>query len=226
MAIILCIDTATDICSVAVSRNGQVEGYSAAEAVNSHAENINLLIDKSLKLSNTSFQQLDAIAVSMGPGSYTSLRVGAATVKAIAMTLDIPVIGIGTLVQLAHSVKDDDHKADYIIPMIDARRMEVYTSTYNGAMELIDAPQSLVLDAGSYESFHNSKVLFVGNGANKMEQLTNSETWNIRSIANTADQLVPMVEAYYQKKLFISAIKFTPLYLKSPNITQSKKELF
>lgn len=226
MAIILCIDTATEVCSVAVSRNGNIDNYTASETGNTHAEDINILIEKILGLSGICFQDLDAVAVSMGPGSYTSLRVGAATVKAIALALNIPIIGIGTLEQLARKASESHSGIDYIIPMIDARRMEVYTSTYSGQMEMVEEAQSIVLDENTYESTCMSNVLFVGNGAFKVRNFTMPESWIIMDVSNTADQLAALAEEYYQKKLFISAIKFSPIYLKNPNITQSKRELF
>ena len=132
MPIILQLETSTDVCSVAISKDGKLINIAESQVLNSHSEVITLLIQSCLKESDLLISQINAIAISDGPGSYTSLRVGAATAKGLCYGLNIPMIAIDSLQILAAGVSQEYiADEDVIIPMIDARRMEVYTAVFD-----------------------------------------------------------------------------------------------
>jgi tRNA threonylcarbamoyladenosine biosynthesis protein TsaB len=229
MSLILNIESATDICSVAISQNTSVLALKETKG-NDHAANITLLIKACLEETKTSLTDLKAVAVSHGPGSYTSLRVGASTAKGICYALDIPLLVISTLEALAlaayHEVGDANA---YYCAMIDARRMEVYTSTHAvqeaNNFNLVETTRPLVIEENSFEHlFHiPKKVFFAGNGVTKVQGVVKSELANYLNIECSAQHLPPLSMAAYLKQDFYNIAEYTPHYLKPPNITVSKK---
>lgn len=226
MAKILCIDTATGSCSVAVSIDGKLLCSEKVDDDYKHSEFLNLLIQECLKTCNLEFKDLKAVALSSGPGSYTSLRVGTATAKAICFALNIPLISIETLFALAHQMRIERPGADFYIPMIDARRMEVYTQTFDANLEILSDVESIILDEHSYLDNRHNNVVFGGDGANKFRDLRISKNWEFFDVKCLAENMIAIADVYYKKKLFVSTLNFSPLYLKKPNITQSKREPF
>jgi len=172
MATILCIETATTNCSVAISVNGSV--ISLQEDNNnqySHAERLHSYIDAALNKGGLKRAQLEAIAVSKGPGSYTGLRIGVSAAKGLCFALDIPLISTSTLESLAHQIKNDD---GVIIPMLDARRMEVYSAVFNNQKKQIRETKAEVLYEESFSTFLNEgKVYFIGDGVEKFKAICN-----------------------------------------------------
>ena len=145
MALILNIETATDICSISLSKGQDIIGIKKATEAYQHASKITLLISACFEGTNYKLNDLDAIAISKGPGSYTALRIGTATAKGICYTLQKPLIAVDSLQALALATMDiDDQKALYI-PMIDARRMEVYTAIFDNQNQEIIAPHAAVI---------------------------------------------------------------------------------
>lgn len=166
MAFILNIETATTNCSVSLSKHGETlvlkEDYNNNY---SHAERLHVYIDEVLKEANFNSKDLDAIAISKGPGSYTGLRIGVSAAKGLCFALDKPLISLPTLQVLAHQVKAKD---GIIIPMIDARRMEVYSAVFNANYNQIRETQAQVLDENTFtEYLEKGKVYFIGNGVEK-----------------------------------------------------------
>lgn len=225
MAKILCIDTATGPCSVAVAIDGKAVAGRLVEEAYRHSEKLNALIGECLTETAMEFKDLDAVALSSGPGSYTSLRVGAATAKAICFALDIPLISIGTLFALAGKMRETA-PAEFYIPMIDARRMEVFTGVYDEKLNEVGGPVSMILDTTSYETLKDRRVVLGGDGSGKFKAFGTPPRWEFSEIVCSAENLTAPAEVYYKKKLFVSLFNFTPLYLKKPNITQSKREPF
>lgn len=225
MAKILCLDTATGPCSVAVSIDGKSASYRFMEENYRHSEVLNKLIGECLKEAGLVFKDLDAVALSSGPGSYTSLRVGTAAAKAICFVLNIPLISIGTLYTLAHKMREQV-EAEFYVPMIDARRMEVFTHMYDSTLNPVGEIESRILDNESYEEWRDRKMIFGGDGAVKFKTAELSPYWEFSEIICSAMNLIVPAEEYYKKKLFVSVLNFTPLYLKKPNITSAKREPF
>ena len=169
MATILCLETATTNCSVALSVNGSVtalkEDYSNQY---SHAERLHVFIEEVLQKANIEKSQLDAIAVSKGPGSYTGLRIGVSAAKGLCFALDIPLISIPTLDALASKVE----AAITVVPMLDARRMEVYSAVYSENKKQVRETLAEILDVNSFENLLAvGKTAFIGNGVAKFQEI-------------------------------------------------------
>jgi tRNA threonylcarbamoyladenosine biosynthesis protein TsaB len=232
MSLILNIESATDICSIAISRDNELLG--SKELVgNLHAEKMTLLINECLAACNIRLNDLDAIAISNGPGSYTSLRIGASTAKGLCYALDLPLIAIDTLETLALAAFNEigDKEALYC-PMIDARRMEVYTATYQysettGALENIEPMHPKIIDGESYSDFlqKNKKIYLCGNGAEKTSEVLSNSYIFILPIECSARYLYILSNQAYVEKRFEDMAYHTPQYLKAPNITTPKSRL-
>ena len=154
MAAILNIETSTDVCSVALTYDGQVVAQREDYRGHNHATLLSGYIKDCMDEAKNKNLKLDAIAVSIGPGSYTGLRIGLSEAKGLAYALDVPLIGVDTLAIMAVTVMFSDFFDSDVMfaPMIDARRMEVYTAVYNYALETFLAPTPLILDENSYRS--------------------------------------------------------------------------
>ena len=170
MALILCLETATTNCSVALSKDGALLALKEDKSNNySHAEKLHVFIDEILKENNLQVEDLDAIAVSKGPGSYTGLRIGVSSAKGLCFSLDIPLISIATLASLAAHVKQEK---GFIIPMLDARRMEVYSAVFDQKLEEIRETRAEVLDENSFTDYlEKNNTVFIGNGVEKFQDI-------------------------------------------------------
>src|SRR5471030_2964914 len=151
---ILQIETATTVCSVALSKDGVVLAVKQMDQRNIHAEVITLYIEELLTTTGTKYSDLDAIAVSCGPGSYTGLRIGVSTAKGLCYALDKPLIAVETLKAMADGMmaqlKDQLAENTLLCPMIDARRMEVFTAVFNNKSEQVTPTAELIVDADSF----------------------------------------------------------------------------
>ncbi|WP_298550001.1 tRNA (adenosine(37)-N6)-threonylcarbamoyltransferase complex dimerization subunit type 1 TsaB [uncultured Algibacter sp.] len=172
MAFILNLETATTNCSVSLSKDGNtIVLKEDNDKSYSHAERLHVYINEVLKEANISSSNLDAIAVSKGPGSYTGLRIGVSAAKGLCFALDKPLISIPTLDALAHQVKVND---GVIVSMLDARRMEVYSAIYDSDYKQLRNTEAQILDKNSFEDYlQKGKVYFVGNGVEKTKTLIN-----------------------------------------------------
>jgi len=170
MAIVLNIETATTNCSVSLSKDGETLVLKEDNSLGySHAETLHIFIDEVFKVSKTKPSDIDAVAVSKGPGSYTGLRIGVSTAKGLCYALNKPLIAIDTLESLAHQVNATE---GFIVPMLDARRMEVYSAVYNSELELHREIKAEVLNEESYSSLlATHKVYFIGSGVEKTKRL-------------------------------------------------------
>jgi tRNA threonylcarbamoyladenosine biosynthesis protein TsaB len=214
MALILCIETSTTNCSVAVSNNEKLLSLVEEDSKNySHAEQLHNFIEKALKNAKISKSQLHAIAVSKGPGSYTGLRIGVSSAKGLAYALGIPLISVSTLQSLAVQAREADH----IISMIDARRMEVYTQTFNSKLESTNQIESKILDATSFRTILNSdkQVCLIGNGVNKFKEICDtSDNVTFISANPSAKDMVGLALNKSKQQLFEDVAYFEPFYLK------------
>jgi tRNA threonylcarbamoyladenosine biosynthesis protein TsaB len=230
MAYILHIETATTICSTTISKDEQIIAFEEIVEAN-HATQITILIDNCLKQAGIIISQLDAVALSNGPGSYTSLRVGASTAKGICYALSIPLIAVDTLETMALAAyKEIGNKSALYCPMIDARRMEVYRALYRPNTEgvlLEERMSPKILDNTSFTEYFekNQKIVFCGNGAEKFKGVCPSERAVFSDVLCSAQHIVPIGFRYYKIKRFVDTSYHVPEYLKPPNIILSDKRL-
>jgi len=214
MANILCIETATTNCSVALSVNGSVIALKEDNSKGySHAEFLHVYIDVVLKDAQLDKGHLDAIAVSMGPGSYTGLRIGVSAAKGLCFALDIPLIAIATLESLATKVKDP---SGMIVPMLDARRMEVYSAVFSSEMQQKRDTQAQILNEVSFSEYlDKGQVTFIGNGVEKFESICKHENASFRKEElPSAAQMAPLAEFKYKISDTVDIAYFEPYYLK------------
>jgi tRNA threonylcarbamoyladenosine biosynthesis protein TsaB len=213
MVFILSVETATKNCSVSLSKNGEtVSCKEIAEQNFSHAEKLHVFIEEILKENNITLQDLNAIAVSKGPGSYTGLRIGVSSVKGMCYALNIPMIAIDTLTLLAKQIVIDD---GIIIPMIDARRMEVYTAFFDKEYIMQREVRADIIDENSYSEI-NTNVHLVGDGIAKFnEVLTNDKfIFHDAIIYPSASEMSNLAFEKYKKSDFVDVAYFEPYYLK------------
>ena len=235
MPLILSLDTSTQICSVALASDGKLLGMRESTDDKSHSRLLSVFIQELLSECRLEVSQLDAIAVSKGPGSYTGLRIGVSTAKGIAYGSNIPLIGIGTLDALVSgaiqnqevkSILEKDSNA-MLCPMIDARRMEVYTALYSSSGQIIEDVSASVIDEHSYfGGLQKGKVVFFGNGAGKCrEEITHPNAVFIDGIETSAGYMLSLAEKSWQQKKFEDVAYFEPFYLKDFIATIPKNKI-
>ena len=209
MSFILSLDTSTQNCSVALHENGQLITQELVDEEGSHSKSLTLLIEKVMKTAGRTLGELSAVAVSNGPGSYTGLRIGLATAKGICFALDKPLICLPTLRVLASAV--DAPAGSLLLPMLDARRMEVYAAVYTAALEEVSPQEAHILNQESFQTF--APVVAFGNGSAKWQ-----ESCTHSSITFLDGPLLP--EAQYMGNLAHEAFlnqKFENLVTKEPD---------
>lgn len=231
MAVILSIDTTGTACSTALSAEGlTLKHYEEFEGRN-HASALSGQIKGCLDFLREKELDLQAIAVSMGPGSYTGLRIGLSEAKGLAYALDIPLIGISTLKLMATTVMfsgielEDDA---IFVPMVDARRMEVYTCAYDMALNELMTPGALILDSDSYSDLISTgrQILFFGNGSYKFKPLASAANAQfVPDIEPLAVNMMALADLAYSKRDFIDLAYSTPAYLKDFQATTPKKKI-
>jgi len=222
LALILNIETATKNCSVSLGQQGkQIDIIEYTGEGYSHAEKLHVFIRDILKRNNFSTTDLSAVAVSKGPGSYTGLRIGVSAAKGLAYALEIPLISVSTLQSLALQIEADDV---YIIPMIDARRMEVYAAVFDNHYQLIRKVQADILSEDSYSEFlSQKKTIFLGDAIQKARDVLKHD--NAVFIGKTYPSAKEMIVLSYnklQQNDFENVAYFEPFYLKD-FITTNKK---
>lgn len=230
MANILNIETSSKICSVAISCEGEVK-YELEEAEGmAHARALAPFVEKCMAQLERHDTKLDAVAVSMGPGSYTGLRIGLSLAKGLAFGLDIPLIGISTLHILAVKAmfRNFDWEGDEIlVPMVDARRMEVYTSALDFRLNSLTKPGPMILDENSYcELLRDHKLYFMGDGAEKGKAVIKSDNahW-LDGLMPHARDMVALSEKAFREGNFIDKAYSVPDYLKEFQATQPRSRI-
>jgi len=218
---ILQIETATQVCSVAVSNNGETISFRDVNESNIHASRLTVLITEVLKEVGLGFEDLAAVAVSKGPGSYTGLRIGVSTAKGLCYATDLPLIGVDTLVSMAEGFRDfyPDVAQRYtqLCPMIDARRMEVYLAVYNQAIQLKRPVSAVVMDAQSFNTLDTGqRIALFGSGADKLKELfsANDQVDVIPGFLNSARFLSHTAYQAFLAGEFADVAYFEPYYLK------------
>jgi tRNA threonylcarbamoyladenosine biosynthesis protein TsaB len=212
MAIILNLETATKTCSVALAKNGKVIALRELTSEQfSHAEKLNGFIEEVLLKAGLILKDVEAIAVSEGPGSYTGLRIGTSTAKGLCYGLNIPLIAINSLKALATLAVAAE---ELICPMFDARRLEVYTAVFTMDLEELEPTQALVIEERSFDHYQDKKVLFIGPGAMKCKEALNQPNWKFDGKDVSATGMVQLSEAKFNASNFVDVAYFEPYYLK------------
>lgn len=227
MPTILNIETSTEVCSVALTSEGSIlEHYEEFNGRN-HATLLSDFIKGALDHLRRHEMKLDAVAVSLGPGSYTGLRIGLSEAKGLAYALDVPLIGVDTLQLMAVSVMFSQNLENpdvMFAPMIDARRMEVYTAVYDLGLQTLEAPHPLILDETSYAQWlDKGEVLFFGNGSDKArEVIKHPNARFIPDVHPLATDMLALSDRAFRAGEFLSLAYSVPTYLKEFQATRPK----
>ena len=231
MAVILNIDTTTAVCSAALTAEGMILCHDEEFEGRNHAAMLSDFIKKCLDFARDKELNLDAVAVSLGPGSYTGLRIGLSEAKGLAYALNIPLIGINTLELMATRVMfstDDVDPDSILVPMIDARRMEVFTAAYDFGLQELLKPGPLILDENSYSDLLSTgrPVLFFGDGSAKAADVIKApNAVFVPDVVPLAVDMIALAERDFAQRKFIDLAYSTPLYLKEFQATKPKSML-
>lgn len=231
MALILSIETSTTVCSVALHNNEKTIAFLEEHEPNSHAAVLTVLIEKLLSEQKLSPKDLNAIAISSGPGSYTGLRIGTSAAKGICFALNKPLISVPTLqIIAAHAAATTNftHHETLICPMIDARRMEVYSALYTTNLELYRDVEAEIITTESFQKMLDQRpIIFCGNGSEKCQQVIQHKNAHfLPNIFSPAHIMGPLVFKKFEKKEFEDVAYFEPFYLKNFVPTTPRKPLF
>ena len=237
---LILIETSTALCSVALAEDGTITAYKESSAPKAHASLTAVFIQEVLQERGLTLSDCDAVCVSMGPGSYTGLRVGVSTAKGLCFGSGKPLLAVGTLdtlVAQSFSSAGENVAYKYIIPMIDARRMEVYTAVFDTqdaiAGEDLQTPRQItetapaIIDENSFSEYlRQGPCLFIGDGAGKCADIIkHPDAHFIQCQPKASSMLAPAMKAYKEKR-FEDVAYFEPFYLKEFVATVSKKKLF
>lgn len=229
MSCILNIETSTDVCSVSVSQDGACIFSQEDHEGPNHAVKLGTFVDEALSFADSHAIPLDAVAVSCGPGSYTGLRIGASMAKGICFGQDLKLIAVPTLELMAVPVllREEVEEGALLCPMIDARRMEVYSAVYDRALHEVRGIQADVVDADTYREYlDRGPVYFFGNGAEKcMEVINHPNARLIKGVEPLAKWMFPIAERRIAQEKYEDVAYFVPFYLKDFVAHQPKKLL-
>ncbi len=226
---ILSIETSTDVCSVALSHEGTTVAHLAHFEGNAHASTLTPLIERLMEQTNTPMKSLVAVAVSSGPGSYTGLRIGASTAKGICYALNIPLIAVPTLDLMAHTLLKENSECRVAVPMIDARRMEVYTQAVTRSGEKVMDVASVVVDGESFADLLAKRegVFFGGNGMEKCKEVIGCERATyVSGLHPLAKDMAALAYERLKNNQTESVAYFEPFYLKEFVATVPKNKVF
>lgn len=233
MSLILCIETGTDICSVGVARDGELVSLRESDEGRDHAKKVGVFVDELLRETGISPDELDAVAVGMGPGSYTGLRIGVSFAKGLCYGLGIPLVAVGSLDALAAvAIEDNDAgildvdnwENAVLCPMVDARRMEVYTRLFDAKCNaLSDVTAEVVTEQTFADVRRERQLVMFGNGAAKCREVLHDATYI--NITPSARGLARLAEQRLSAGQTEDIAYFEPFYLKDFIVIPSKKKL-
>ena len=230
MANILNIETSTEVCSVALTSDGMVLEHREDYEGRNHALLLSGFIEEMMQYATPRGIKIDAVAVSIGPGSYTGLRIGLSEAKGLCFGLDVPLIGIVTLKMLVVATMFGNYidENSYYVPMIDARRMEVFAGVYDSALQEVMPARPVILTPDSFSEYlgQGRKLVFVGNGAEKAANLIkHPDVVYIPGVKPAAVDMLALSEMAFRKGDFIDIAYSTPNYLKEFQATTPKKKI-
>ena len=222
---ILLIETSTALCSVALAQDGKITSYRESSAPKAHASLTAVFIQEMLAEHGLTLADCDAICVSKGPGSYTGLRVGVSTAKGLCFGSGKPLLAVGTLDTLVAQA-DEIGGIKYIIPMIDARRMEVYTAVFENGVQITETSPMIIDETSFAEYLEQGPCLFIGDGAGKCADVIKHPNAQFCQCWPKASAMLKPAMAAYKEKRFEDVAYFEPFYLKEFVATVSKKKLW
>lgn len=218
MACILHIETATNVCSVAVSQNSELIFYKEETQGPSHSNLLGVFVDDAVREMRSKSIAIDAVAVSCGPGSYTGLRIGVSEAKGLCFGLNVPLIAIETLKVMTYQVANESNLDASVLlcPMLDARRMEVYDAIFDSQLAKVKDTAADIVDETTFAELLSTKtVAFFGNGADKCKEVIGaSNTIFIDDIYPRAKDMIALAEEAFDKKEFVDVAYYEPFYLK------------
>lgn len=221
---ILSIETASQICSVAVHQDGVLLGHSELNIANAHSAKLLPLVESLFFEIQIGFGEIDAVGVSAGPGSYTGLRIGISTAKGICFAQDVPLIGVDTLAALAFQATGFVEPDTLIIPMMDARRSEIYTAIFSSEGAMLSPSHALVVEANPFlDLLENTKVYFLGDGVGKLKNVLHHPNAVFLEATNSALGVGGIAYKKYLNREFEDIAYFEPNYLKEFRVITSKK---
>ncbi|MCC5937237.1 MAG: tRNA (adenosine(37)-N6)-threonylcarbamoyltransferase complex dimerization subunit type 1 TsaB [Lunatimonas sp.] len=226
MAKILSIETAAKVCSVAVHEDGSLLGLSELHLDNIHGRKLIPVVKELLGSLGLTGIELDAVAVSKGPGSYTGLRIGVSTAKGLAYAWDLPLIGVDTLDALARNVRGFGIEGNLVIPVLDARRMEVYAKVLDSEGKELEGVTSVVVDQASFFGYANEETVYIiGDAVPKLRGVLVHPNMRLIAQFNSAKTVGEIAFESYQLGVFEDLAYFEPNYLKEFRVISSKKGL-
>ena len=220
---IILIETSTALCSVALAEDGAVTAYRESSAPKAHASLTAVFIQELLSERELTLADCDAVCVSMGPGSYTGLRVGVSTAKGLCFGSGKPLLAVGTLDTLVAQAASD---ARFIIPMVDARRMEVYTAVFENGRQITETAPAIIDENSFAEYLEQGPCLFIGDGAGKCADVIKHPNAIFCQCWPKASAMLAPALAAYKEKRFEDVAYFEPFYLKEFVATVSKKKMW
>ena len=228
MPTILNIETSTSVCSCTLSQKGRIVFNKENLAGQSHSTLLGVFVEEIMTFVRTMGITIDAIAVSSGPGSYTGLRIGVSEAKGLAYGFGVPLIAIPTPLLMASMVQHQAPPTSLLCPMIDARRMEVYTTMYDTSLRLVRSTSADIIDASSYTDYlEKQPVYFFGNGAEKCKTLlSHPHAHFIDGIYPLASGMAGLAEKAFVEKNFVDVAYFEPCYLKEYVAVVGKNKVF
>lgn len=231
MAKILCIESSTGVCSVALAENGNLLDLKEDQSGLNHSKLLTAFVQDILKENNLQVRDLAAVAVSEGPGSYTGLRIGVSAAKGICYAAGIPLIAISPLKAMAHQVAQDlaqeNREPSLLVPMIDARRMEVYRNIYDLQLNELEKTDAVVIEPGTFDKYLSKQsVFFFGNGADKCKEvLQHPNAHFLANVITSAKNMLSLATGKLEKHDFVDVAYFEPFYLKNFIATKPRKNV-
>ena len=236
MALILSLETGTEVCSVGLARDGQLLSLRESNDGRNHARLLGVYIQELLEEMEVEPEELDAVAVGMGPGSYTGLRVGVSMAKGLCYGLAIPLIAVNSLQALAQVALEDFDAGildlesldeAVLCPMIDARRMEVYTQRFDSSLNPLSEIEAVILDESTFSDIlPDRRVVIFGDGAGKVKNVISDENLVEIPVLPSARGLAMGAEEAFREGRFVDTAYFEPYYLKDFVVLPSKKKFF
>ena len=217
MSLILNIETSTTLCSVSLAKEGKIVASKEMNEGFTHAENLHVFIEEVLAKAGKSVKDLNAIAVGSGPGSYTGLRIGVSAAKGLAYALNIPLIAVNTLQTMAAMAVKQNTKDILFCPMLDARRMEVYTAFFDKNLNTIKETSAQIISIDNVDVFNSGKpICFFGDGMPKCKELLKNipQAEFIENVVPASEGLAQLSYQRFLKQQFEDVAYFEPFYLK------------
>ena len=229
MPVILHIETSTNVCSITLSENGKILFEKIDVQGQNHSKVLGIFAKDILNNAKNDNKTIDAIAISCGPGSYTGLRIGVSFAKGLCYGLNVPLIAINTLKLMAYGflVEENPEKGSLLCPMIDARRMEVYSAFFNTNLEEIRPTSADIIDESSYVDLLQKRVYFFGNGSEKCKtQITHPNAYFVSEKTPLSKYMISLAEKDFEKYNFKDTAYFEPFYLKEFIASTPKNKVF